>query len=72
MWIADCWHNRKKFSLAGNNLIIPRWKSSVNDIPAGDGKIDNIFLQCILIRNKKIVLQKPAKNIECCDFRQIC
>jgi hypothetical protein len=35
-----------KFSLAWNNLIIPRG-SSVSDIPASDGKIVNLFLQCI-------------------------
>jgi hypothetical protein len=36
-----------KLSLAGNNLIIPgRRASLVSDIPAGDGKIANLFLQC--------------------------
>ncbi len=39
-----------KLSLDGNNLTIPAqgefgpWDS---DIPAGDGKIVNLFLQCI-------------------------
>jgi hypothetical protein len=37
-----------KLSLAGNFVIIPRKGSLVSDIPAGDGKIDNLFLQCIL------------------------
>jgi hypothetical protein len=34
-----------KLSLAGNNLVIPV-QSLVSDIPAGDGKIYNLFLQC--------------------------
>ncbi len=38
-----------KLSLDGNNLIIPApgrvW--SVHDIPAGEGKIVNHFLQCV-------------------------
>jgi hypothetical protein len=37
-----------KLSLAGNNLIIPgQGEFGVSDIPAGDGKIANLFLQCI-------------------------
>ncbi len=35
----------KPLTLAWNNLIIPR-ESLVSDIPAGDGKIANLFLQC--------------------------
>jgi hypothetical protein len=39
-----------KFSLSGNNdviteLFLPRG-SLVSDIPAGDGKLVNIFLRC--------------------------
>ncbi len=30
-------------SMAGNNLIIPGQGELVNDIPAGDGKVDNLF-----------------------------
>jgi hypothetical protein len=36
-------------SLVGNNLILPAWESVVSDIPAGDGKLANLFLQCIVI-----------------------
>jgi hypothetical protein len=35
-----------KLSLAGNNLIIPASESLVSDIPAGDGKTENLLLQC--------------------------
>ena len=36
-----------KRSLAGNNEIIPGiWRVWFSDIPAGDGKIINLFLQC--------------------------
>jgi hypothetical protein len=40
-----------KLSLDGNNdviteLFLPRW-SLVSDIPAGDGKLVNLFLRCI-------------------------
>ncbi len=35
-----------KLYVAGNNLIIPSQDSLVSDIPAGDGKIVNLFLQC--------------------------
>ncbi len=42
-----------KLSLGGNNdviteLILPRG-SLVSDIPAGDGKLVNLFLRCILV-----------------------
>ncbi len=37
-----------KLSQAGNKLF-PVRKSLVNDIPAGDGKIYNLFLQCSVI-----------------------
>ncbi len=35
-----------KQTLAGNNLIIPPKESLVSGIPAGDGKIGILFLQC--------------------------
>ncbi len=36
-----------QISLAGINLIIPGQKEfGISDIPAGDGKIANLFLQC--------------------------
>ncbi len=37
-----------KLSLAGNNLIIPGTKSLVSDIPAGDGKDENLFYRVYL------------------------
>jgi hypothetical protein len=42
-----------KLSLGGNNdviteLFLPR-RSLVSDIPAGDGKLVNLFLRCIVI-----------------------
>jgi hypothetical protein len=45
-----------KFSLGGDNLIIPvQGESLVSDIPDGDGKIDNLFLQCT-----RIYLSEPV------------
>jgi hypothetical protein len=39
-----------QLSLVGNNLIIPgQGEFAVSDIPAGDGKIANLFLQCTYI-----------------------
>jgi hypothetical protein len=36
-----------KLSLAGNNQILPGQEEfMVSDIPAGDGNIANLFLQC--------------------------
>jgi hypothetical protein len=35
-----------KLSLAGNNLIVPGHGDIDNDIPAGEGKYDRLFLQC--------------------------
>jgi hypothetical protein len=35
-----------KLSLATNNLIIPDGESFISDIPAGYGKMANLFLQC--------------------------
>ncbi len=40
-----------KLSLAGKNLIIPARESLVSDNPAGDGKIDNLFLQGVSLRD---------------------
>ncbi len=47
-----------KLSLRGNNdviteLFLPRG-SLVSDIPAGDGKLVNLFLRCTCIVKKKI------------------
>jgi hypothetical protein len=36
-----------KLSLAGKIKLFPARESLVNDIPAGDRKTANIFLQCI-------------------------
>jgi hypothetical protein len=49
-----------KLSLGGNNDVITElflpWGSLVTDIPAGDGKLGNLFLRCIgTIRNKTFV-----------------
>ncbi len=38
-----------KLSLAGNSLIIPARESLVSDFPVGNGKIVNLFLQCICL-----------------------
>jgi hypothetical protein len=42
-----------KLSLGGNNdvkyKLFPSWESLVGDIPAGDGDIEKLFLQCIYI-----------------------
>jgi hypothetical protein len=35
-----------KLSLAGNNIIILARESLIRDIPSGDRKIANLFLQC--------------------------
>jgi len=44
-----------KLPLDGNNLIIPgQGEFGISDIPAGDGKNDNLFLQCILSSSKAI------------------
>ncbi len=42
-----------KLSLAGNYLIIPAWENMVSDIPAGNEKIYNLFLQCSILEAKK-------------------
>ena len=42
-----------KLSLGGNNDVIhnlfPPRESLVNDIPAGDGNIEKLFIQCVNI-----------------------
>jgi hypothetical protein len=47
-----------KLSLGGNNdviteLFLPRG-SLVSDIPAGDGKLENLFLRCMKLSNARI------------------
>ncbi len=59
-----------ELSLAGNNLItvFPAMESLVCDIPAGDGKIDNLFYSVIYYRyiskyvrhNCRVSLNKPG------------
>ncbi len=45
-----------KLSLAGNNVIFPK-ESLVSDIPAGDGKIDNLYSAWIIfVKVYKIIL----------------
>jgi hypothetical protein len=46
--------------LAGNILIIPRQGEFGYDIPAGDGKIANFFLQCTIL--KPLILSVTAWN----------
>jgi hypothetical protein len=44
-----------KLSLGGNNLVIPaqgEFGSLVSDIPAGEGKMAYLFLQCIQDENE--------------------
>ncbi len=42
-----------KLSLAGKSLIIPGQGEFVCDIPAGDGKIANLFYSVLLERRRK-------------------
>ncbi len=35
-----------QLSQAGNIYLFPAWESLVSDIPAGEGKTANLFLQC--------------------------
>jgi hypothetical protein len=47
-----------ELSLAGNNLIFPGQGEFdiLYDIPAGDGKIDYLFLQCMAAHHNSIML----------------
>jgi hypothetical protein len=57
-----------KFSLAGNNLIIPgRGESLVSDIPTGDGKNDNLFYSVLneLTGDRRKISQNH-RNAESC------
>jgi hypothetical protein len=54
-----------KLSLGGNNdviteLFLPRG-SLVSDIPAGDGKLVNLFLRCTTLAVLRNTLFKPFK-----------
>jgi hypothetical protein len=55
-------------SLTKPSLIInlfPARESLVSDIPAGDGKIENLFLQCSFgLANKDIPISKRNKAID--------
>jgi hypothetical protein len=44
-----------KLSLIGNNLILPGQGDFVGDIPAGDGKIDNLFYSVFSQYPRKIL-----------------
>ncbi len=46
---SPAWMPLTKLSLAGNNLNFPSSESLVSDIPAGDGKIIDLFLQCTVL-----------------------
>jgi hypothetical protein len=51
-----------KLSLAGNPLIIPgQGVFGYSDIPAWDGKIANLFLQCI-VRNRQA--ERPIHHVQ--------
>jgi hypothetical protein len=47
------WDVTTKLSLGGNNDVITELflsrRSLVSDIPAGDGKLVNLFLQCMIV-----------------------
>ncbi len=59
-----------KLSLGGNNdviteLFLPR-ESLVSDIPAGDGKLVNLFLRCMAIQKflaDKILQKNCLENV---------
>jgi hypothetical protein len=55
-----------KLSLAGNNFILPGLESLVSDIPAGDGKIANIFLQCTAEQKPLLTWIKRGKKLFFC------
>jgi hypothetical protein len=47
---SPAWMSLTKLSLAGKKSIIPgAVESLVSDIPAGEGKIANLFLQCVML-----------------------
>ncbi len=52
--------SRDKLSLGGNNDVITELfllrGSLVSDIPAGDGKLVNLFLRCTLVSTYKTVV----------------
>jgi hypothetical protein len=51
-----------KLSLAGNHLIIPRQGDWLGHIPAGDGKVESIFLQCMIWKE----LYSPVReSVQC-------
>jgi hypothetical protein len=56
-----------KLFLGGNNLFFfPPRESFVSDIPAGDGKMANSFLQCVLYCDKKVsgkILRSPHVDV---------
>jgi hypothetical protein len=61
-----------KLSLCGNNdviteLFLPRG-SLVSDIPAGDGKLVNLFLRCIFVYNLSCILHHLDKIMICKHF----
>jgi hypothetical protein len=60
-----------KLSLGGNNdviteLFLPRG-SLVSDIPAGDGKLVNLFLQCSLPKKRVFLLTSDAVYLKGCS-----
>ncbi len=57
-----CRMSLTKLSLGGNDLIIPAPRESlVSDIPAGDGNVANLFLQCSLQFSSRRTLRKRTR-----------
>ncbi len=59
---SPAWMSFNKLSIGGNNDVIyklfPPRESLVSDIPAGDGNIKKLFLQCIHINDEKLLWQE--------------
>jgi hypothetical protein len=51
---SPAWMSLNKLSLAENNLLFPASEILVSDIPAGDGKIANLFYN-VEIRAQRIL-----------------
>ncbi len=54
-----------KLSLMGNNLLFPAKESLISDIPAGDGKTANLFLQCTLLDSNLFITTYVITSLLC-------
>ncbi len=54
--------------MAGKNLINPARESLLGDIPAGDGKIANLYLQCSIKLNNRDRSSKSADDFSRTGF----